>query len=127
MEAICSSETSVETQRTTRRHIPEDDTLHNHRCVNLILQEIGLFHWSSNLKSPSRLCETILQATPRFNVDIGLGLPAAVCWQCGIVSFFLLPIVPTFRFPLLLGHCATVDGVCTVGGGGHCDVITDEP
>jgi hypothetical protein len=27
MEALCSSETSVETQRTTRRHIPEDDTL----------------------------------------------------------------------------------------------------
>jgi hypothetical protein len=27
MEAICSSETSVETQRTTLRHIPEDDTL----------------------------------------------------------------------------------------------------
>jgi hypothetical protein len=35
MEAICSSETSIETQRTTRRHIPEDDTLHNHRCENL--------------------------------------------------------------------------------------------
>jgi hypothetical protein len=29
MEAICSSETSVETQQTTRRHIPEDDTLHS--------------------------------------------------------------------------------------------------
>jgi hypothetical protein len=27
MEAICSSETSVATQQTTRRHIPEDDTL----------------------------------------------------------------------------------------------------
>jgi hypothetical protein len=26
MEAICSSKTSVETQRTTRRHIPQDDT-----------------------------------------------------------------------------------------------------
>jgi hypothetical protein len=26
METICSSETSVETQRTLRRHIPEDDT-----------------------------------------------------------------------------------------------------
>jgi hypothetical protein len=25
MEAICSSETSVATQQTTRRHIPEDD------------------------------------------------------------------------------------------------------
>jgi hypothetical protein len=35
MEAICSSETSVATQQTTRRHIPEDDTLHNHRCENL--------------------------------------------------------------------------------------------
>jgi hypothetical protein len=35
MEAICSSETSVATHQTTRRHIPEDDTLHNHRCENL--------------------------------------------------------------------------------------------
>jgi hypothetical protein len=35
MEEICSSETSGATQRTTRRHIPEDDTLHNHRCENL--------------------------------------------------------------------------------------------
>jgi hypothetical protein len=26
---------SVETLRSTRRHIPEDDTLHNHRCENL--------------------------------------------------------------------------------------------
>jgi hypothetical protein len=35
MEAVRSSETSAATQRTTRRHIPEDDTLHNHRCENL--------------------------------------------------------------------------------------------
>jgi hypothetical protein len=35
MEAIFSSETSVATQQTTRRHIPEDDILHNHRCENL--------------------------------------------------------------------------------------------
>jgi hypothetical protein len=27
MEAICSSEMSVDIQRTARRHIPEDDTL----------------------------------------------------------------------------------------------------
>jgi hypothetical protein len=31
----CSSETSVDTQRTTRLYIPEDGTLHNHRCENL--------------------------------------------------------------------------------------------
>jgi hypothetical protein len=35
MEAICSSEKSVATQQTTWRHIPEDDTFHNHRCKNL--------------------------------------------------------------------------------------------
>jgi hypothetical protein len=35
METICSSETSVAYQQTTRRHIPEDDTLHNHHCENL--------------------------------------------------------------------------------------------
>jgi hypothetical protein len=35
MEAICSSETSVATQQITQRHIPEYDTLHNHRRGNL--------------------------------------------------------------------------------------------
>jgi hypothetical protein len=35
MEAICSSETSVDTQRTTRHYIPQDGTLHNHRCENI--------------------------------------------------------------------------------------------
>jgi hypothetical protein len=35
MEAMRSSETSGTTQRTTRRHIPEEDTLQNHRCENL--------------------------------------------------------------------------------------------
>jgi hypothetical protein len=37
MEVICSSETSVDNQRTTRRYVPEDGTIHNHRCDNLIL------------------------------------------------------------------------------------------
>jgi hypothetical protein len=40
MEPICSSETSVYFQRTTRRYIPEDDTLRNHRSENLILHEV---------------------------------------------------------------------------------------
>jgi hypothetical protein len=35
MEAICSSETSVDSQRTTWRYIQEYGTLHNHRCENL--------------------------------------------------------------------------------------------
>jgi hypothetical protein len=32
MGAPCSSEMSVDFQRTTRRYITEDRTLHNHRC-----------------------------------------------------------------------------------------------
>jgi hypothetical protein len=35
MEAICTSDTSVDFQRTTRHCIPEDSTVHNHRCENL--------------------------------------------------------------------------------------------
>jgi hypothetical protein len=35
MEVTYSSETSVDFQRTTRRYIPEERTLHNHRCENL--------------------------------------------------------------------------------------------
>jgi hypothetical protein len=35
MEAIYSSESSVDFQRATLSYIPEDSTLHNHRCENL--------------------------------------------------------------------------------------------
>jgi hypothetical protein len=35
IEETCSSETSVDFQRTKRRYIPEDRTLLNHRCGNL--------------------------------------------------------------------------------------------
>jgi hypothetical protein len=35
MEATCTYETTVDFQRTTRPYIPEDRTLHNHRCENL--------------------------------------------------------------------------------------------
>jgi hypothetical protein len=35
MEATCSSETSVETRRTTLRHIPEDGTLRQNNCLPL--------------------------------------------------------------------------------------------
>jgi hypothetical protein len=35
MEAVCTSETSVDNQRTPQRYIPGDRTLHNHRFENL--------------------------------------------------------------------------------------------
>jgi hypothetical protein len=43
MGAICSTETLVDTERTTRRYIPEADTLHNHCCENL---ESYMFNFS---------------------------------------------------------------------------------
>jgi hypothetical protein len=36
MEAVCSSETPADFALTTRPYIPEDSTLNNHRCENLM-------------------------------------------------------------------------------------------
>jgi hypothetical protein len=50
MKPICSSETSVDLQLTTRFYIPEDSTLHNHRCENLKAYKCSsadvLAHWT---------------------------------------------------------------------------------
>jgi hypothetical protein len=60
MEAICSFETSVETQRTIRRHIPEDDTLqasffrlHSDPTngINTFLRNVGGLHRISPQKT----------------------------------------------------------------------------
>jgi hypothetical protein len=37
MEATCSSETSVDFQRTTRRYIPEDRTLHTNNYYHVTI------------------------------------------------------------------------------------------
>jgi hypothetical protein len=67
MEAICSSETSVETQRTTRRHIPEDETLHNHRCENLksYIKEtcFASFELATGNYEPNETCYTCSEAS----------------------------------------------------------------
>jgi hypothetical protein len=47
MEAICSSETSVDVHRNARRYIPEDRALHNHRCNNL-KSSISFFDFPSD-------------------------------------------------------------------------------
>jgi hypothetical protein len=56
MEAICSSETSVDFQRITRRYIPEDSTFHNHRC--------------ENLKSYISFYLTTCRSTPLYEFDL---------------------------------------------------------
>jgi hypothetical protein len=49
MEAICSSETLVASQQTTRRHIPGDDTFHNHRCENLKSYNINVIQYTAEM------------------------------------------------------------------------------
>jgi hypothetical protein len=51
MEETCSSETSVLT-RATRRHIPEDGTLHNHSSENLKIVQLK---WSSHSHHLSKI------------------------------------------------------------------------
>jgi hypothetical protein len=48
MEAILSSETSVNT-RSTQLHIPEDDMIHNHRCESLKSYGINLVLSAKNI------------------------------------------------------------------------------
>jgi hypothetical protein len=51
MEAPCSSEMSTHFQRTRRRHISEDNTLHKHRCENRKFHNLNLV---SNLVKVSK-------------------------------------------------------------------------
>jgi hypothetical protein len=47
MKATCSSETSVDSQRITRPYIPEDISVHNHRCENLTSYGLCfIWHWN---------------------------------------------------------------------------------
>jgi hypothetical protein len=57
MEAICSSETSVDFQRTTRRYIPEDSTLQE-KSVRLAGSQVD-----SNLAPPEYKSESLGQIT----------------------------------------------------------------
>jgi hypothetical protein len=54
MEGISSSETSVTSQQTTRRHIPEEPTLHNHCCENLKSYIVHTKFWLESLKKTTR-------------------------------------------------------------------------
>jgi hypothetical protein len=56
MEAICFSERSVYFRRTTRHYIPEDKTLHGHRCENI--KSYIIYIYMSTLQIWRR-CETL--------------------------------------------------------------------
>jgi hypothetical protein len=48
VEATCSSETLVDSNQTTRRHIPEDKTLGHQSCEDLKIQQLknkAIYWW----------------------------------------------------------------------------------
>jgi hypothetical protein len=63
-------QTSVETQWTARRHIPEDDTLHNHRCENLKSYKVGLVPTLlvSNCSGNERFYSIVLKFSRRLKL-----------------------------------------------------------
>jgi hypothetical protein len=65
MEAIFSSETLVDTQRTTRHYIPEDGIFHNYRCENLKSYRRKICPFWMN--SPSRAIKLSMYSAGLFN------------------------------------------------------------
>jgi hypothetical protein len=82
MEAKCSSETSVDIQRTTRCYIPEDGILHNHRCENL------KYYGASSISYPRHKRE--FQRYEIYSVLLSMCTVAAtVKAKCGYSDRFL--------------------------------------
>jgi hypothetical protein len=61
MEAVCSSEMSVNLYQTIWRHSPQDSTLHGHRCEN---------HKSHTTESVPQISAQIFQHGQASNVII---------------------------------------------------------
>jgi hypothetical protein len=77
MEAIRSSETSGATQRTTQCHIPEDDTLHLHRCENLKSYILKSYYTCNVYR---HMLQTVMFSTIYRSKDRAVHL--RVCKQC---------------------------------------------
>jgi hypothetical protein len=71
MEAICSSESSVATQQTTLRHIPEDDTLKTVMIIQLRLGFPSLVwgKWLCSWKWDFYIC-SVPRKRPAVNMDV---------------------------------------------------------
>jgi hypothetical protein len=66
MEAICSSETSVVTQQTTRRHISEDDTLH----MMMQFEVTGREHLIADEVTLWKIASVVATALFQYNLNL---------------------------------------------------------
>jgi hypothetical protein len=94
--STCSSETSVDFQRVTRRYIPQDRTLHNHRCENLesytknklLLNICSLSSWNYFFlnqileRHESENCITTIHCcSPSLQMMSTMLVPSQHCWE----------------------------------------------
>jgi hypothetical protein len=70
MEAICSSETSVEYQRTARRYIPKDRTLLNHLSGNFKSTYVLVLNYLSCFLNTVSMQKIQLTAVPTNPLNI---------------------------------------------------------
>jgi hypothetical protein len=119
MEAIHSSETSVNT-RPTQRHIPEDDILHSHRCESLISYILYLYVYRMSLLS----CYHSLQLTGVFRHFTEckdwkqVGWPELNAWRVPVVGS-AQPSIQWILGALFLGgkhkhSTICVHGICLI-------------
>jgi hypothetical protein len=77
MEAICSSETSVDTQRTTLRCIPEDGTLHDDERLDSIKSGKYVAHLRNDqllTKDYANTTRTCIKQNTKGNIFLSRGL-----------------------------------------------------
>jgi hypothetical protein len=107
MEAICSFETSVDIQRTARRYIPEDSTLHNDRCENLKFYELQIFYsWSYTYLYSHRVWKAqynLIRYTGGVTMTAGqwqLECSSSETYNCGAESHAPSALASTIKYPL---------------------------
>jgi hypothetical protein len=83
MEATCSSETSLDFQRTTWRYIPEERTLRNHRCENLKSYKRKRCILPHSLPRPSRCHPLSLLSISDFIFEVRI---VRICQLCVFLS-----------------------------------------
>jgi hypothetical protein len=103
MEVACSSERSVDFQRTTQRYIPEYSTLHNHRCENpksYIKKKVWPVQLTQQMWFNVDISLlTYMRSSRRYGKVIGLGgLPHSAPSLPKHYSFIVPPSEPYQRF-----------------------------